>query len=222
MVRAFLRIVLRLVVAVVAIVVALTLVYRWIDPPGTPLMAIRWIEGAAIDHRGAGRPPPALARAVVAAEDNRFCDHWGIDLDAVRDAIEDYEEGGRLRGASTITMQVARNLFLWPGGGFLRKAAEAPIALLIDLAWPMRRVMEVYLVVAEWGEGTFGAEAAAQRHFRKPAAALSASEAARLAAVLPSPRRWSAAQPSAYVARRARTIETRVQQLGAGAFRCLS
>lgn len=223
MLRALLRWVVRLVVLVVLLVVVLIVAYRWIDPPGTPLMAIRWVEGAAIDHRRGALQgvPPALGRAVIAAEDNRFCDHRGIDFDAVRDAIEEYEDGGPLRGASTVTMQVARNLFLWPGGGFLRKAAEAPIALAIDLLWPKRRVMAVYLGIAEWGEGIFGAEAAAQRHFRKPASALTRAEAARLAAILPSPRRWSATAPSAYVARQARTIETRVDQLGARGFQCL-
>ncbi|MCC7272037.1 MAG: monofunctional biosynthetic peptidoglycan transglycosylase [Alphaproteobacteria bacterium] len=202
---------------------ALIVLYRWVDPPGTPLMVIRRIEGAAIDHRAAplDAVAPALPRAIIAAEDNRFCGHAGIDFDAVRDALDEQEETGRLRGASTITMQLARNLFLWPGGGFARKALEAPLALAIDALWPKRRVMEVYLGVIEWGDGIFGAEAAARRHFRKPARALGRSEAARLAAVLPNPRRWNAAAPTAYIQRRAAIIDRRIDQLDRTMVACI-
>src|SRR3546814_6044490 len=121
---------------------------------------------------------------------------WSADV--CSSDLEDYDETGRLRGASTITMQVARNLFLWPGGGFVRKALEAPLALLLDALWPKRRILEVYLNVAEMGGGLFGAEAAARAHFDHPAARLGANEASRLAAILPNPRHWDAARPSAY------------------------
>ena len=213
----------RILVVLAAIPLLATLAYRWIDPPVTPLMVMRWFDGAAIDHRpvALAAVAPALPRAVIASEDNRFCAHHGIDFAAVQDALDEHEETGRLRGASTITMQVARNLFLWPGGGWFRKALEAPLALWIDATWPKRRVMEVYLGIAEWGDGIFGAEAAARRHFDKPAARLSRTEAARLAAVLPNPRRWSAGQPTAYIQRRTGTIDRRSDQVGAEAVACL-
>lgn len=213
----------RALLVLAAIPLLLTLAYRWIDPPATPLMAIRWFGGAAIDHRPVplDAVAPALPRAIVASEDNRFCSHHGIDFAAVQEALEEHEETGRLRGASTVTMQVARNLFLWPGGGWFRKALEAPLALAIDALWPKRRVMEVYLGIAEWGDGIFGAEAAARHHFRKPAARLTRTEAARLAAVLPNPRRWNAAQPTAYIQRRTATIDRRTDQLGPDAVACL-
>lgn len=218
-----LTILFRVVVVLAAIPLLLVVAYRWIDPPATPLMAIRWFEGAAIDHRPVplAAVAPALPRAVIASEDNRFCSHHGIDFEAVQDALDEQEETGRLRGASTITMQVARNLFLWPGGGWFRKALEAPLALAIDALWPKRRVMEVYLGIAELGDGIFGAEAAAQRHFGKPAARLTRTEAARLAAVLPSPRRWNAARPTAYVQRRTATIDRRADQVGGEAVACV-
>jgi len=214
---------LRLVLAVLVLWAVLLLAYRWLDPPLTPLMVLRWLGGDTVAHRSVsiGAISPALAHAVIASEDNRFCAHAGIDFAAVGEAIEEFEAGGRLRGASTITMQVARNLFLWPGGGFARKAVEAPLALAVDALWPKRRVMEVYLNVAEWGVGVFGAAAAAERHFGKPPDRLSRAEAARLAAVLPSPRRWSAARPTAHVQRRAATIDRRVGQLGPDPVACV-
>ncbi|MCW5751757.1 MAG: monofunctional biosynthetic peptidoglycan transglycosylase [Alphaproteobacteria bacterium] len=197
-------------------------IYRFVDPPLTPLMAIRLIEGD-----GLRRNPVALSgvsrelsRAVVAAEDNRFCFHFGIDFAEVQNAVEEYREGGRLRGASTISMQVARNLFLWPGGGFLRKAIEAPLALAIDLAWPKRRILEVYLNIAEWGPGRFGAAAAAEVYFHKPPSQLTRREAALMAAILPSPRHWNAARPTAYVSSRAYAVAARIPTLDPDYFRC--
>jgi monofunctional glycosyltransferase len=191
--------------------------YRWIDPPLTPLMVIRWFEEGRIDYRPLAleATAPALRVAVVASEDNRFCLHRGIDWGAVEDALEDYEARGRIRGASTITMQTARNLFLWPGGGVVRKVFELPLALAIDLLWPKPRIMELYLSIAEWGHGIYGAEAAARHHFRKSAAALSRREAALLAAVLPNPRRFDAGKPSAYIDRRSAAIQNRSERLGA-------
>jgi len=191
--------------------------YRWVDPPATPLMLIRWFEEGRIDYR----PVPleatarALRNAVIASEDNRFCLHGGIDWNAVGDAYEEYETRGRLRGASTITMQTARNLFLWTGGGVIRKGFELPLAVALELLWPKRRIMEVYLSIAEWGHGIYGAEAAARRHFGKSASALSAREAALLAAVLPNPRRFDAGRPSAYIERRGAAIQRRAERLGA-------
>ena len=195
---------------------ATILLYRSVDPPLTPLMLLRLAEGARIDYRP--RPIAAvsadLANAVIAAEDNRFCEHHGVDWQAVDEAIEDYEEGKELRGASTITMQTARNLFLWPGGGFVRKAAETGLAYALELLWPKRRILEVYLNVVEWGDGIYGAEAAARAHFAKPPDRLNRQQAVLLAAALPNPRRWAAGRPTAYLARRAAMIRARLDQLG--------
>jgi monofunctional biosynthetic peptidoglycan transglycosylase len=201
------------------------LAFRFVDPPATPLMLIRSIErGSPVRYRPLplSAIAPALARAVIASEDSRFCLHRGIDFTAVQDALDDYEETGRLRGASTIPMQVARNLFLWPGGGFLRKGLEAPLALALDALWPKRRIIEVYLNIAEMGPGLFGAGAAAQGHFGLPAARLSETQAARLAAVLPSPNRWDAANPTAYIERRTALIRGRSAQLGPGQLGCIN
>jgi monofunctional biosynthetic peptidoglycan transglycosylase len=221
-IRFLVRAILLVAAAFLAVVAVGLVAYRWVDPPATPLMLIRLVEGEGLRYR----PRPlaavasALARSVIASEDNRFCLHAGVDWGAVGDALDELDNGGRMRGASTITMQVARNLFLWPGGGFVRKAAEVPLALAIDFLWPKRRILEVYLQIAEWGHGVYGAEAAAEAHFGKPASRLSPREAALLAAVLPNPRRWDAARPTAYIDRRAATIEARTRQLG-GLLGCL-
>lgn len=153
---------------------------------------------------------PHLVRAVIAAEDTRFCSHEGIDVDAIEDALEERETSGRVRGASTITQQTAKNVFLWNGGGWIRKAPETWMALFIDHVWGKHRVMEVYLNVAEWGDGRFGAEAAARYHLNKTAAELTPYEAARLAAVLPSPNNWRVRNPGPYVRSRTSTLVARM------------
>ena len=195
---------------------ALLLAYRFLPPPVTPLMLIRLAEGEGLEKRW--RPleeiAPALAEAVVAAEDNRFCAHWGVDWPALQGEVEAWLAGEPARGASTITMQTAKNLFLWPDRSLVRKALEAPLTLQLELLWPKRRIVEVYLNVVEFGPGIYGAEAAAQIYFGKPAAGLSRREAALLAAVLPHPRSSSPARPSAYLEDRARTIRGRIDQLG--------
>jgi monofunctional biosynthetic peptidoglycan transglycosylase len=198
-------------------------VYRWVDAPVTPLMVIRLFEGEglSIHHVRLEEIAPSVPRAVIASEDNRFCVHHGIDLGAVRDAVDDFADNGRLRGASTLTMQLARNLFMWPGGGAVRKAFELPLALAIDALWPKERIIELYLQVAEWGPGVYGIEAAARKHFDKHASQLTRREAALLAAVLPAPRRWDPNPPSAYLSRRAVTIEGRMRQLAPDWYRCL-
>lgn len=198
--------------------------FRFAGPPVTATMLISSIEQDRwVRHytRPLPRISPALQRAVIASEDSRFCLHHGIDFGAVEDAVADYQEKGRLRGASTISMQVARNVFLWTGGGAVRKAIEVPLALALDAAWPKRRILEIYLNIAEWGPGLFGAEAAAQAYFHKPAAALSVSEAARLAAILPSPRRWNPVNPTAFIRQRAAVIEKRMGQLNRSQLACL-
>ncbi len=207
----------RLALVVLLAPPALLLVYRFLPVPLTPLMLIRigQGEGLAKDWVPLAQIAPALAEAVVASEDNQFCAHSGFDWQALKGELEAYRAGERPRGASTITMQTAKNLFLWPDRSLLRKLLEAPLTLEVELLWPKRRIIEVYLNVAEFGPGIYGAEAAARRHFAKPAAALTRREAALLAAALPDPRRSSPARPSAYLERRARTIETRIAQLGA-------
>ena len=154
------------------------------------------------------------ARAVMASEDQRFTEHQGIDFVQLDKALAEYRDGDDLRGASTITQQVAKNVFLWQSRSFVRKALEAYFAVLIEMCWTKERILEVYLNVAEFGPGVFGAEAASRRFFGKAARQLSAHEAALLAAVLPSPKRMSAAQPSAYVNGRAAEIERSVRALG--------
>ncbi len=156
--------------------------------------------------------------AVIASEDQRFADHHGFDLDSIQDAVEDHERGRRLRGASTISQQVAKNVFLWPGRSFVRKGLEAYFTVLIEALWPKRRILEVYLNVAEFGDGLFGVEAASQRYFKKPASRLSLEEAAVLAAVLPNPHRLRAGRPSAYVEERRDWILRQMDQLGGVAY----
>jgi monofunctional biosynthetic peptidoglycan transglycosylase len=181
------RAVIVLVLVVVAAVLVLGLAYRVVTPVST-LMLGRWatLKGAERVAVPLDAVAPAVPLAVVASEDARFCLHGGVDWDALREVVEDEE--GPSRGASTVPMQVAKNLFLWPGRSYVRKALEIPIALYLDLVWPKRRMMENYLNVAEWGEGTFGIEAAARRHFGKSARDLSRQEAALLVTALPNPK----------------------------------
>jgi monofunctional glycosyltransferase len=195
---------------------ALLLVYRFLPVPITPLMVIRLIEGEGLRRQWVPLEEiaPVLPQAVVAAEDNRFCEHVGFDWQELQGQIDALRAGEPARGASTITMQTAKNLFLWPGRNLLRKGLEAWLTPQIELLWPKRRIVEVYLNVAELGPGIYGAEAAAQAHFGKPARALGPQEAALLAAILPNPRMWSPSRPTAYLQARARTIRTRIEQLG--------
>jgi monofunctional glycosyltransferase len=158
---------------------------------------------------------PNLAIAAVAAEDQKFPYHSGFDLEAIADAFEQNQsDSGALRGGSTITQQVAKNLYLWPAQSLVRKAAEAWLTVWIELLWPKRRILEVYLNIAEFGEGIYGADAASRRAFGKPPARLTATEAARLIAVLPSPRRMSIVRPSAYVQSRSQEILAAAGALG--------
>lgn len=199
-----------------ALSVALTALYSFVPPPLTPLMVIRLFEGEGLskDWVGYDAISPNLVRAVIAAEDSGYCQHWGFDFEAIRKALQHNERSKRLRGGSTISNQTAKNVFLWPGdtriGRYTRKAIEPYFTVLIEMMWGKRRIMEVYLNVVEWGHGIYGAEAAAQFHFNKPAATLSRREAALLAAVLPNPRRFAAGKPSGYVSQRASAIQGRM------------
>jgi monofunctional glycosyltransferase len=199
---------------------AIILAYRFLPVPITPLMLIRAQSEHTIEHSWVADEAISrhLKRAVIAAEDARFCQHRGFDWDAIQEAWDEYQSGERevLRGASTITQQTAKNLLLWPGGGWARKALEAYPTALIELLWPKRRILETYLNIIEWGPGIYGAEAAARAHFGRPAAKLSEREAALLAAVLPNPRRWLAAKPTDYLQRRAARIQARMAAAPSG------
>jgi monofunctional biosynthetic peptidoglycan transglycosylase len=169
----------------------------WAVPPVSTLMLGRWLTLQPVerDFVGLDEIAPSLPLAVMTAEDSRFCEHNGVDWDALWDVVEAADEDGPARGASTIPMQVAKNLFLWPSRSYLRKGMEIPVALYLDLIWSKRQMMEVYLNVAEWGEGVFGAEAAARKYFRKSARNLNAREAALLARALPNPLLRNPANP---------------------------
>jgi monofunctional glycosyltransferase len=184
------------VLVIVFAVLALGIAYRFVTPVST-LMLARWatlqpVERVAMPLDGIAA---SLSMAVIVSEDAQFCTHSGVDWDALREVLDNEDEPSR--GASTIAMQTAKNLFLWPDRSYVRKALELPIALYIDLIWGKRRIMEVYLNIAEWGDGVFGAEAAARRHFGKTARQLTRGEAALLAAALPNPRLRNPARPSA-------------------------
>jgi monofunctional biosynthetic peptidoglycan transglycosylase len=160
------------------------------------------------------RVSPYVPLAMVASEDQKFPFHHGFDLDQIQDALDDADDGKRLRGASTISQQVAKNLFLWNGRSFVRKGLEAYYTVLIELTWPKRRILEVYMNIAELGDGIYGVGAASDAYFHVPPARLGPAQAARLAAVLPSPRRLHADRPSAYVQRRTQWIQRQMQHLG--------
>lgn len=206
------RIAAYLLFAVLALPVLPILAYRFVSPPVTPLMIIRWISGAPIQRRTVplNQISPALIRAVVASEDEKFCFHHGFDWDALAIAWKDWRAGRTPKGASTITMQTAKNLFLWPGRSVVRKGIEAYLTALIELSWSKQRIIETYLNVIEWGDGVYGAEMAARFHLRKSAAALTARDAALLVAVLPNPRRWSPEDATPYIAARAALIRERM------------
>lgn len=201
-----------------AAVAAFIAVYRFVDPPFSTLMAWQWLKGEDIRQEWVPleRISPNLIRAVVVSEDGRFCQHWGVDLRAVKEAIQ-RARGGMPRGASTISMQVAKNVFLWPSKSYVRKAIEVPVTLAMELVWPKRRILEVYLNVAEWGPGVFGAEAASRFHFNKPATRLGEREAAQLAASLPNPIRRDAGDPGPRTARKAGVIQARARASGEAA-----
>jgi monofunctional biosynthetic peptidoglycan transglycosylase len=191
------------VLALLALPYLLTPLYLFGQPVSTPMLW-RWLTGAPVERRymPIEAIAPALPLSVIAAEDGRFCSHFGIDLRELRDAIQDADDITEARGGSTITQQVAKNLFLWGGRSFLRKALELPLALWIDLVLPKRRIMEIYLNIAEWGpNGEFGAEAGARYAFGKSARTLSAQQAALMAAILPNPVRRSARRPTPGVRR---------------------
>ncbi len=212
-----------LVIAFVAATTLPVLALRWVDPWTSAFMiAARKDAALAGDWRSANRYEwrdfdaiaPHAAMAVIAAEDQLFPFHRGFDLDSIRGALQANANSKRVRGASTISQQVAKNLFLWKERSWLRKGLEAWFTVLIELCWPKQRILEVYLNIAEFGPRLYGAEAAARHFFGRPAAKLTRSQAALLAAVLPNPKRFSVAAPSNYVRRRASWIEAQMRALG--------
>jgi monofunctional glycosyltransferase len=216
---------LRTVIVVLVIVLALPYLlvplYR-VGHPVSTLMLARWATGRSVqrDWVDLSAISPFLPLTVMGSEDSRFCTHRGIDWDALQDAIDDAEDGEPARGGSTITQQTAKNLFLWPGRSFLRKALEFPLALWIDLVLPKARVLEIYLNIAEWGpDGRFGAETGAQYAFGHSAAMLSPSEAALMAAILPNPVARSARRPGPGVRRIAAKYVVRARQVPAACLR---
>lgn len=200
---------------------AIVLAFRWVDPPTSAFMLRERLMASNADatfelkHHWVDwqRIAAPMKVAVIAAEDQTFADHHGFDLKSIGEALRERERG-RVRGASTISQQVAKNLFLWPGQNWLRKGLEAYLTVLIEALWPKRRILEVHLNVAEFGRGVFGVGAASEIYFRKQPAGLSIHEAALLAAVLPNPKRLRAGSPSPYVRSRQRWIMTHMRQLG--------
>lgn len=202
---------LALIVLWVGAVLWLGLLY-WVMPPASTLMVGRWLTLQSVerDFVPLDEISPQLPLAVMTSEDSLFCEHNGVDWTALREVVEDSDEDGPSRGASTIPMQVAKNLFLWPSRSYLRKGLEIPVALYLDLIWSKRQMMEVYLNVAEWGEGVFGAEAAAQKYFRKSAKNLTRREAALLARALPNPLKRNPARPTGRLSALAGQLQARM------------
>jgi monofunctional biosynthetic peptidoglycan transglycosylase len=209
-----------IIVAVLVLLLPYLLVPIYsIGHPVSTLMLVRWASGRHVqrDWVDISAISPFLPLTVMGSEDSRFCSHHGIDWDAVQSAIDDADDGEAARGGSTITQQTAKNLFLWNGRSFVRKALEAPLALWIDLILPKQRVLEIYLNIAEWGpDGQFGAEAGAQYAFGRSAQALSPQEAALMAAILPNPVTRSARRPGPGLRRIAASYVARARQVQAG------
>ena len=213
--RRLLKIAVKATVAWLVLTVLMVLPWRWLSPPTTAFIVREQLRSdTPVSQRWAGieQISPHLAISVVASEDQKFPTHHGFDLESIGQAFQ--ERSQRTRGASTISQQVAKNLYLWPGPSLFRKGLEAYMTVFIELLWPKRRILEVYLNVAEFGPGVFGAGAASRHHFDKTPADLTPHEAALLAAVLPSPRRMSAGHPSTYVLQRADEILEAVRILG--------
>ena len=212
----------RLTFVALALPTLVLLALRWLDPPTSAfILARQWEQlrggrAAAVHHRWVDfdRISPYLAVAVIAAEDQRFPDHFGFDFQSIGRALAHNARGRTVRGASTISQQTAKNLFLWSGRSYLRKGLEAGLTLGLELVWPKRRILEVYLNLAEFGDGVFGARAAAERIFHTSPDRLSRQQAALLASVLPDPGRLDAGHPSAHVRQKARWVRAQMEQLG--------
>lgn len=209
-------ILLRLALVLAMIPVLLTPIFAFIDPPVTALQLWKRAGGAPIERRlvPLEEISPHLVRAVLMSEDGRFCRHYGIDPRELLVVLNDARQGKAARGASTITMQLVKNLYLWPGRSYVRKVLEFPLAAYVDLVLSKRRIMELYLNMVEWDRGIYGAEAAAWHYFGRPARALDAGQAARLAVVLPNPGVRDPVSPGSHTAQLARLIERRATRAG--------
>ncbi len=208
---------LRLVIAVVVLTVVLVLPLRWIDPPTTAFMLQdRLIHKRSIDFQpvASEQISPHMALAVIASEDQNFPNHWGFDSNEIQRVLEDYQRGGRLRGASTITQQLAKNLYLWPKQSLIRKGVEAWFTVWLEVCLSKRRILDIYLNIVELDEGVYGAEAGARHYFNRSASDLMPAQAALLAAVLPAPKRYNAAQPDSYLLQRQQWILAQMKNLG--------
>jgi len=213
--RAVRHIAIVLFVLLVVLPVTLTLAYRFLPPPITPHIAATWTAKGTIykDWTPIENMSPVLVRAIIGAEDANFCAHHGFDWQAIAEAMRRNDPGRSVRGASTISQQTAKNVFLTPHRNWLRKGLEAYLTVMIEALWPKRRILEVYLNVAQFGPNIFGAEAAAEYYFRKPAAWLDEFEAARLAAVLPNPEDWRVVDAGPYVEGRTLTLMDRILEV---------
>lgn len=202
---------------------AAVVLYRFVDPPLTPLMLWRLVQGHGLDHRPVALDdvPVHVRAALIASEDSRFCTHYGFDWVELRQQLVRLFHGEPARGASTLTMQTARNILLWPGRDPLRKLLEAFVALELELLWPKRRIFEVHLSVAEYGPGVYGIEAGARRWFGRPVSRLSPREAALLVSVLPAPLTRRPDRPDQALLRRARVVEARARALPAELLACV-
>jgi monofunctional glycosyltransferase len=202
----------RLISVIAAVIVLSIIAFRFINPPITPVMAVEKLRGHTLRHQWLPLKDmsPQLPLAAIASEDGQFCTHWGVDLGAVKDAIKEGGGLGAVRGASTIPMQTAKNLYLWSGRSYVRKAIEVPLAFLMDRLWSKARMMEVYLNVAQFGPGIFGVEAASRYYFHKSAADLTRHEAVLLVAALPNPRFRNPARPSRRMLLVTRAVERRL------------
>ena len=209
----------RLVLGVVLLTALLVIPLRWVDPPTSAFMLRDGLlHQRTIDHRPVppGSISPHLALAVIAAEDQNFPNHWGFDTREIRRALEDYRRGGGLRGASTITQQLAKNLYLWPKQSWVRKGLESWFTVWLELFLPKRRILHIYLNIVELDDGVFGAEAGARHYFDIGAAQLTPAQAALLAAALPAPKRLNPAVPDAYLKQRQQWILKQMRNLGPG------
>ena len=221
--KRILKFLLKLFLWCIALSIAIVILFRFVPVPVTPHMLARCViqktEGKEMLLDKHWKPldeiSPSLVLAVMAAEDQKFDEHFGFDIEAIEKAQKENERrhGKHIHGASTISQQTAKNVFLWSSRSYVRKAFEVYFTFLIEIFWSKKRIMEVYLNVAEWGDGVYGAEAAAQKYFLKPAKKLSASESALLAAVLPNPRKWSPAKPTAYIFSRQQWILLNMERM---------
>ena len=202
----------------VVVLLALVVLYRFVNPPYSSLMVANALAGRTLKHRWVPleKISPYLVSAVVTSEDARFCRHRGVDWNEMEDALERAEETGQgPRGASTIPMQTVKNLFLWQSRSYIRKGIEIPLAYIASALWPKRRMLEIYLNIAEWGPGVFGAQAAARYHFRASASRLTRRQAAQMAAALPNPHVRNAGRPGPKTRALARRMENRLARGGA-------